>query len=164
MPRRSQGAQLVVINGGHYDEWAAKLAATSAPNAPVVSAVDDDGRHRTRTSGTPRATVTDVADAVTAELTELAPDANDYFAERRAAIQRANSSPTTTLIATIKAHAHGQDVRRHRGRLRPHGRSRRTAEPHPGGYQAAARNETDPSPADLDAFLKLLARPRASTC
>ncbi len=33
------GAQLVVINGGHYDEWAAKLAASSAPDAPVINAV-----------------------------------------------------------------------------------------------------------------------------
>src|SRR4249919_3014650 len=37
-----EGAQLVVVNGAHYDEWAAKLAATSAPNATVVSAATDD--------------------------------------------------------------------------------------------------------------------------
>ncbi|MGK2852717.1 MAG: metal ABC transporter solute-binding protein, Zn/Mn family, partial [Microbacteriaceae bacterium] len=28
-----EGAQLVVINGGHYDEWAAKLAESTAPDA-----------------------------------------------------------------------------------------------------------------------------------
>src|SRR5690606_28305016 len=39
-----EGAQLVVINGGHYDEWAAKLAATSAPQAPLISAVDLGGQ------------------------------------------------------------------------------------------------------------------------
>ena len=37
-----EGAQLVVVNGAHYDEWAAKLAATSAPDATVVSAATDD--------------------------------------------------------------------------------------------------------------------------
>ena len=37
------GAQLVVINGGHYDEWAAKLAASSAPDAPVVDALEASG-------------------------------------------------------------------------------------------------------------------------
>src|SRR5918997_4985453 len=38
-----QDAQLVVINGGHYDEWAAKLASTSAPNAPVIDALELGG-------------------------------------------------------------------------------------------------------------------------
>ena len=36
-------AQLVVINGGHYDEWAAKLASASAPDAPVVNAFELSG-------------------------------------------------------------------------------------------------------------------------
>ena len=39
-----EGAQLVVVNGAHYDEWATKLAAGSAPDAPVVDAVE----HRRR--------------------------------------------------------------------------------------------------------------------
>ena len=49
-----EGAQLVVVNGAHYDEWAAKLAATSAPDAPVVSAATDSTTPRIRTSGTTR--------------------------------------------------------------------------------------------------------------
>ena len=34
----------------------------------------------------------------------------------------------------------------------------------PQGYQTAASNETDPSPADLDAFLETAAGEGASTC
>lgn len=37
------GAQLVVVNGGHYDEWATKLAASSAPDAPVINALVASG-------------------------------------------------------------------------------------------------------------------------
>ena len=96
-----QGAQLVVINGGHYDEWAAKLAQNSAPSAPVVTASDvghdehaelghedEHGGHDHAEGVNPHAwyspaVVTTLADTVTAKLGELAPDAKDYFAQRR---------------------------------------------------------------------------------
>jgi hypothetical protein len=69
------GAQLVVVNGGHYDEWATKLAAGSAPAAPIVDAVQVSGLDQNGTNShtwySPTA-VTQVADAVTAQLSKLA--------------------------------------------------------------------------------------------
>ena len=69
------GARLVVINGRHYDEWAAKLADTSAPGAPVVNAADLAGPGDNPHVWYSPATVNAVAEAVTAELSKLAPDA-----------------------------------------------------------------------------------------
>ena len=75
----------MVVNGAHYDEWAGKLAAGSAPGAPLLNAADIGGRPAKDDGANPHvwydpATVTAVADAVTAELGKLAPDAADYFA------------------------------------------------------------------------------------
>ena len=51
-----EGAQLVVVNGAHYDEWAAKLAATLGPGRDGASSrrPTDARRGRIRTSGTTR--------------------------------------------------------------------------------------------------------------
>jgi len=175
-----EGAQLVVINGGHYDEWAAKLAASSAPDAPVISAVDigrDDSPngpagHEGEVhegegqgydhggEGNPHvwyspAAVTGVADAVTAELTKLAPDAADYFAERRADLAR-SLEPYDALITSIKANASGKTYAATEGVFDDMAGALGLVDRTPEGYQVASANETDPSPADLDAFLRLL--------
>ncbi len=153
------GAQLVVVNGGHYDEWATKLAASSAPGAPVVNALE--------VSGSPHgdginphawyspAAVTAVADAVTAELGELAPAAKDYFATQRAAFTT-SLQPYDQLIAKIKAGAAGKTYGATESVFDDMAAAVGLQNKTPAGFQAAASNETDPSPADLDAFLKLL--------
>ncbi|MEO3758381.1 zinc ABC transporter substrate-binding protein [Mycobacterium sp. B14F4] len=168
------GAQLVVVNGGHYDEWAAKLAATTVPDAPVVDALDtgdaapeehegtahEDEAHGSE--GQPNlhawynpAKVTAVADAVTAELGKLAPEAAGYFDERRTAFSE-TLKPYDELIDSIKAEASGKTYAATESvfddMAAALGLSNRTPE----GYQTAAANEADPSPADLDAFLRLL--------
>lgn len=165
-----EGAQLVVVNGAHYDEWASKLAQSSAPNAPVIAAVDADEHDHADEQGDGHAhdadgvnphawynpaTVTAVADEVTAELSKLAPDARDYFAERHTAFTE-TMKPYHQLIDDIKEKASGKTYAATEvvfddmaGAL---GLTNRT----PPGYQVASSNETDPSPADLDAFLNLL--------
>ncbi len=152
------GAQLVVINGGHYDEWAAKLAASSASGAPVVNALDLD---KTQGGGTnPHAwyrpaTVTAMADAVTAKLGELAPQAKDYFTGRRAAFTD-EMKPYTQLIGTIKAKAAGKTYAATETVFDDMASAVGLSDRTPAGYQVATSNESDPSPADLDAFLRLL--------
>lgn len=165
-------AQLVVLNGGHYDEWAAKLAASSAPEAPVIDAIaltegahaepeGDHGDGDGHADGiNPHvwynpATVTAVADAVTSRLSDIAPGASDYFAARGDAFAE-SMRPYDDAIAAIKAGAAGKTYAATEsvfddmaGAL---GLQNRT----PAGYQASASNETDPSPADLNAFLTLL--------
>lgn len=160
------GAQLVVINGGHYDEWAAKLAATTAPDAPVVEALHGHSHeghneaHDHEEGSNPHAwydpsAVTALADAVTAELGKLAPAAAGYFDERRAAFAE-TLKPYDELIDSIKAKASGKTYAATESvfddMASALGLSNRT----PAGYQTASANEADPSPADLDAFLRLL--------
>ena len=149
-----QGAQLVVMNGGHYDEWAAKLAAGSAPNASVVSAITGEDLQNPHVWYDP-ATVTSVADRVTAALQKLSPDAAGYFTERRGAFTK-ELEPYDATIASIKANATGKTYAATEGVFDYMATAVGLQDRTPSGYAAAARNETDPSPGDLDAFLKLL--------
>ncbi|ORA33266.1 metal ABC transporter solute-binding protein, Zn/Mn family [Mycobacterium aquaticum] len=152
------GAQLVVINGGHYDEWAAKLAANSASGAPVINALDLDkaqGGGANPHAWYRPATVTALADAVTAKLGDLAPQAKDYFAGRRAAFTD-EMKPYNQLIDTIKAKAAGKTYAATETVFDDMAAAVGLSDRTPAGYQAATSNESDPSPADLDAFLRLL--------
>jgi zinc/manganese transport system substrate-binding protein len=169
------GAQLIVINGGHYDEWAAKLAATSAPDVAVVDAVElseghefgeqhDDAGHDEagHEHGAQNAhvwydpaAVTAVADAVTAELTRLAPGAADYLAQRRTELADA-LTPYDDAITAIKTSATGKTYAATESVFDPMATALGLQNKTPQGYQTASNNETDPSPADLVAFLSLL--------
>jgi zinc/manganese transport system substrate-binding protein len=155
-----EGAQLVVINGAHYDEWASKLAAGSAPGAPLLNAADIGGESGKGDGVNPHvwydpATVTAVADAVTAELGKLAPQAVDYFAQRRTAFT-ASMKPYDDGISAIKKGAAGKTYATTESVFDYMAAAVGLQNETPAGYQAASSNETDPSPADLDAFHKLL--------
>ena len=175
------GAQLVVINGGHYDEWAAKLAASSAPDAPVINAVElsghegesghsDEGEeghshegeagHDHAGEGNPHvwynpAVVNDVAEAVTAQLKDLAPDAADYLDERHSEFNNV-MKPYNDAIATIRSGAQGRTYASTESVFDDMASALGMQNRTPEGYQAASANEAEPSPADLDAFLRLL--------
>ncbi|MCV7435434.1 metal ABC transporter solute-binding protein, Zn/Mn family [Mycolicibacterium bacteremicum] len=183
-----EGAQLVVINGGHYDEWAAKLAESTAPDAPVVDAMallggDHEGHdhgeregqgeheehgehaghgdeHGNGDGANPHAwynpvAVTDLAAAVTAKLTELAPAAGEYFAGRQADFTQ-SLQPYRALIDTISAGAAGKSYAATESLFDEIATALGLQNRTPQGYQVASSNESDPSPADLDAFLRLL--------
>ncbi|OMC27878.1 ABC transporter substrate-binding protein [Mycobacterium sp. GA-1841] len=162
-----QGAQLVVVNGGHYDEWATKLAQSTAPDAVVVTAAGDhdhggdqadDQAHEH--SANPHAwynpaAVTGLADTVTDELSQLAPQAKEYFAQRRAEFTTA-MQPYQQLITDIKTKAPGKRYAATEAVFDDLATAAGLVDQTPAGYQAASSNGTDPSPADLDAFLRLL--------
>ncbi|MGB3356151.1 MAG: zinc ABC transporter substrate-binding protein [Mycobacterium sp.] len=168
------GAKLVVINGGHYDEWAAKLAGTSAPDAPIIDAVELSGAHEGEAGhddaaeaghdhageGNPHvwynpSTVNSVAEAVTAELGELAPDASIYFEERHTAFENV-MKPYDDAIATIRAGAAGKTFAATESVFDDMAAALGLQNRTPEGYQLASANEAEPTPADLDAFLRLL--------
>jgi zinc/manganese transport system substrate-binding protein len=166
------GAQLVVINGGHYDEWAAKLAESTAPDASVVDAMallggdqaghghDEHDEHEHGDAANPHAwyspvVVTDMATAVTAKLTELAPAAGEYFNARHTGFTEA-LAPYDALIAEIKAGAAGKSYAATESLFDDMAAALGLTNRTPRGYQVASSNESDPSPADLDAFLRLL--------
>ncbi|WNG87050.1 zinc ABC transporter substrate-binding protein [Mycobacterium sp. ITM-2016-00317] len=175
-----EGAQLVVVNGGHYDEWAVKLAATSAADARVIDAVEiggghseDHGDHSHDHVGHDHAghdhsagenphvwyspaVVTEVAEAVTATLSDLAPDAAGYFADRRAAFEE-SMKPYRDAIAAIRTGAAGKTYGASESVFEDMATAVGLVDRTPAGYRAAAANESEPSPADLDAFLRLLA-------
>ncbi len=152
-------ASLVVVNGAGYDAWASKLAAATAPNAPVVSAATV-----TKTPGganphlwySPPA-VTAVADAVTAALTKLSPSAADYFADQRSAFT-ADLKPYTDLITKIKTEASGKSYAATENVCEYMASALGLVNKTPEGYRRAIANETDPSPADIEAFGTALAR------
>ncbi|UUO02467.1 zinc ABC transporter substrate-binding protein [Mycolicibacterium novocastrense] len=154
-----EGAQLVVLNGGHYDEWAVKLAASTAPDAPVVEAVaaghrDHQGETNPHAWYDPAA-VTALADAVTARLRQLAPEAAGYFDERRVAFAE-DLKPYHELIDSLKAKASGKSYGATETSFDDMGAALGLTNRTPRGYQVASSNDSEPSPADLDAFLQLL--------
>ncbi|WP_183470767.1 metal ABC transporter solute-binding protein, Zn/Mn family [Mycolicibacterium iranicum] len=174
-----EGAQLVVVNGGHYDEWAAKLASTSAPDAPVVNAVELSGGHADEEhdhggeAGHEHAEEHDhageanphvwykpeavraVAEEVTSRLSALSADAAGYFAERHTEFDE-SMKPYDDAIAAIKAGAPGRSFAATESVFDDMAAALGLADRTPAGYRAAAANESEPSPADLDAFLALL--------
>lgn len=163
------GAQMVVLNGGHYDEWAAKLAASSAPDAPVVNAVDLSGGHdgddhadgaAHADEGNPHvwyspSVVNEVAEAVTAEFKKLAPDASAYFDQRSTGFTNV-MKPYDSEIAAIKAGAAGKSYAATESVFDDMAAAVGLQNRTPEGYRLASANESEPAPADLDAFLRLL--------
>lgn len=152
------GARLVVINGAGYDSWASKLTATSAQNTPVV----DAGKVTSTAEGanphlwySPSA-VTAVADAVTAELTNLEPKAANYFHNQRAALTTA-LNPYNELLNKIKTAASGKSYAATETVFDYQAQALGLVNKTPAGYQSASANESDPSPADIADFTTALA-------
>lgn len=152
------GARLIVVNGAGYDPWALKLAAISAPVAPFINAADVT---KTPDGANPHlwyrpSAVTAVADAVTAELSKIDPQTRAYFTDRRAAFTTA-LQPYTRLINTIKAHGGGKTYAATEGIFTYMADALGLVNKTPQGYRRAAARESDPSPADVQAFLDALA-------
>ena len=152
------GAKLIVVNGADYDSWASKLAASSAGGAQVVSAAEVT---KTPDGANPHlwympSAVTAVADAVTDALRKLAPQARDYFGQRRAQFTT-TMAPYTSLITKIKAGASGKSYGATEPLFDYQGQALGLVNKTPVGFKRASANESDPSPGDIDAFRTLLA-------
>jgi zinc/manganese transport system substrate-binding protein len=151
-------AKLIVLNGADYDHWAADLAATSAPSAPVVDAgkVTDTPEGANPHLWYRPSAVTAVADAVTAELSKLDPQAADYFAGRRSSFAK-ELDPYTALIDEIKTMASGKPYAATESVFDYLADALGLVNKTPAGYQNSAANESEPSPADIEAFRSALA-------
>ncbi|MCB0929551.1 MAG: zinc ABC transporter substrate-binding protein [Mycobacterium sp.] len=149
-------ARLVVVNGGHYDEWATKLAAGSAPDAVVVTAFDSAAPGATNPHvWYDPATVDRFADAVSAELKKLSPEATDYFTARRTAFTEA-MGPYHAAVDKIAAAAKGRSYAATEPVFDDMAAALGLVDRTPDGYRRAATAESDPSPGDLSAFYTLL--------
>jgi zinc/manganese transport system substrate-binding protein len=155
---RFSSAKLVVVNGADYDSWASKLAASSATGAHVVSAAEVT---KTPDGANPHlwympSAVTAVADAVTAELSKLDPQAGDYFSQRRSQFT-ATMAPYTAMIGKIKTEAAGKSYAATETIFDYQAQALGLVNKTPEGYRRASTNGSDPSPGDIDAFRTLLA-------
>lgn len=151
-------ARLVVINGADYDHWASDLARSSATSAPLISAAAVTS---TPDGANPHlwykpAAVTAVADAVSAELAKINPEAAGYFSERRKAFAD-TLQPYNSLIEKIKASATGKSYAATESVFDYQSEALGLVNKTPQGYRQASANESDPSPADIQAFQATLA-------
>lgn len=173
------GADVVVVNGAHYDEWASKLAASSAPDATLVSAAQaagiepddadaahdeadghgDDHSHEGDVNPhlwySPTA-VDATLDAVTAALEKAQPDATSVFTAQRAEVAT-SLEPYTALVAKLRSEATGKTYAATEGVFDLMAEAIGLVDKTPEGYRTAASHESDPSPADLLALQNLLA-------
>jgi zinc/manganese transport system substrate-binding protein len=152
------GAKLVVVNGANYDTWASNLAATSAAGVPVVSAAEVT---KTPDGANPHlwympSAVAAVADAVTAALSKLDPQAGNYFSQRRSQFTAA-MAPYTSLIDKIKAQAAGKSYAATEAIFEYQAQALGLVNKTPHGFQRASANESEPSPGDINAFRSALA-------
>ncbi|WP_040338728.1 metal ABC transporter solute-binding protein, Zn/Mn family [Candidatus Blastococcus massiliensis] len=103
------GADLVLLNGAGYDEWATE-AAGSGP--VVVSAEEVGGAARRAPDVDPHlwydpAVVPEVAEALARELAEISPDAAPYF-EAQHTTWTAELGPYLAAVAGLRAEAEGR--------------------------------------------------------
>ncbi len=151
------GADLVVVNGLGYDEWATKAVATASTAPAVVDAAAADGRSE---GANPHvwydpAAQEQVSVAVTDALVKLQPDAADYLQDRsaifakqqepyRQAVDRAamvskgRTYAATEPVAEYLADALGM------------------TDATPAGFAQAVANESEPAPGDVAELLDAL--------
>ena len=143
-------AELVVVNGLGYDEWADKAVRALGHRPAVVDAGAVAGRHG---GDNPHvwydpATVRAVADAVSEELTGLRPRAVEQLRADRTALE-SYLSPYDAEIAAIKA-ADGQPrYAATESVFDPMAAALRMEDATPPGYRKAAANGSEVGPADL---------------
>ncbi|MGO1317635.1 MAG: metal ABC transporter solute-binding protein, Zn/Mn family [Cellulomonadaceae bacterium] len=150
-------ADLVVVNGADYDHWASDLAANAASTPAVVDAGEVVGAAE---GANPHlwyspTDVADVAQAVTDELSTLAPDATDYFADQHTAWTSAMGD-YTALVDTLKNEAAGRTYAASESVFDLMAEAIGLEDVTPTGFAQAAANETDPTPGDVAAFESVL--------
>ncbi|MGY1914345.1 metal ABC transporter solute-binding protein, Zn/Mn family [Blastococcus sp. SYSU DS0973] len=164
-----QEAELVVLNGAGYDHWA-EDAATGVDPAPAVLDLADvvgveTGEHADEEHGhggvnphiwySPEY-VQQAAEALTAELSELSPDAADHFAERAAAWEE-ELAPYLTEVESLRAAADGRTFAATESVFEYMAEAIGLTDVTPEGYRESASNEAEPAPGDLAAFQAALA-------
>jgi zinc/manganese transport system substrate-binding protein len=150
-------ANLVVVNGLGYDEWATKAADAASPRPAVVDAAEATGR----TEGSnphvwyDPAAQQKVAVAVTGALTKLQPDAATYL-QSRSSIWAKDQVPyrqavdRTSMVAKGRTYAATEPVAEYLADALG------MTDVTPKGFAQAAANETEPSPGDVTELLQAL--------
>jgi zinc/manganese transport system substrate-binding protein len=156
-------ADLVVVNGAHYDVWASDALATLTSRPAVVDVAE--------VAGVPAegadphlwadpAIVPQVASAVTAALVDVAGDGGGYFTGRRAVWNEA-AQRYDAAVETLRKVAAGRTYAATEGVYDRMAAAVGMTDVTPAGYRRSASNESDPAPGDLAAFEAALADGKA---
>lgn len=146
-------AKLVVVNGAGYDEWAEKAVDANNSSADLVDAATVND---VKPGANPHlwynpTYVTATANAVTAQLKKLVPDASSYFDAQQTAFQEA-MKPYFAEIDTIKAGATGRTYGATESVFDYMAEAVGLKNLTPQGYQNSVTNESEPAPGDISAF------------
>jgi zinc/manganese transport system substrate-binding protein len=150
-------ADLVVMNGLDYDHWAEDAVDSAASEPAVVDAgevvglAEGDNPHVWYGPDY----VAAVGRAVTAELEALAPDAAEYF-EARATAWDAELKAYLDEVESVKQVADGTTYGATESVFEYMADAVGLVDETPEGFKAAAANESDPAPADVNAFEEAL--------
>ena len=147
-------ADLVVVNGARYDQWAVEALEDSAGDPVVVTAADVAGPDAARPDPqlwyAPQV-VREVAAAVTRELATLSPDASPYFDAQHTA-WTAELQPYVAAVAAVREGAAGHTCATTLTAWGPMARAIGLAEETPSGFLRSLRSGSDPAAEDVDAF------------
>ena len=147
-------ADLVVVNGARYDQWAVEALEESDGDAVVVTAAEVAGMDAARPDPQlwyePRA-VPEVAAAVTRELADLSPDAAPYFDAQHTA-WTAELQPYVAAVAALREGAAGRTGGTTLTAWGPMARAVGLAEGTPSGLLRSLRAGSEPAPEDVEAF------------
>jgi len=147
-------ADLVVVNGAHYDEWAQAAVATLDPQPPVVNAADVAGVF---TEGADPhlwvdpAVVPEVATAVADALASLSGEDGGYLAKQEGVVA-GDISGYLDKVEELRGVAAGRTYVATEGVVNRLADSVGLTDVTPTGYQRAASNDSEPAPGDLVAF------------
>jgi zinc/manganese transport system substrate-binding protein len=152
-----QGAALVVRNGLDYDHWA-EQAVEALPTEPAV--VDGGAVTGLEEGANPHlwyspTDVEQMSEAITTELSKLAPAASSYFATQAQAWQ-AQLEPYAEAIEEAKAAANGKSYGATEPIVEYLAEAIALRNATPAGFQQAAANESEPSPGDVNDFEQAL--------
>jgi zinc/manganese transport system substrate-binding protein len=151
------GADLIVLNGAGYDQWATDAVGNLDPAPVVLAAASLAGR-----TGNPHVwydptVVPRMAAAVTARLSALSPRAAGYFAARHQ-VWTTTMQPYFGAIAALRATATGRHYAATETVFDPMAAALGLIDATPPGYRRSVSNDSDPAPGDLQAFRAALAR------
>jgi zinc/manganese transport system substrate-binding protein len=151
-------ADLVVLNGAHYDEWAEDALAT-LDREPVV--VDAAAVAEVADGADPHLwydpeIVELMAEAVSEALAGLSPDAVDYF-DHQSLTWQEEFQPYLAAVEQLRSTAAGATVAATETVFDRMSAAIGLVDGTPEGYRRAVSNESEPSPGDLSAFEAALA-------
>lgn len=151
------GADLVVVNGLGYDEWATKAVATASTAPAVVDAAAAAGRDE---GANPHvwydpAAQEKVSAAVTDALVELQPDAADYL-EDRSAISATQQAPYRRAVDRAAAVSTGRTYAATEPVAEYLADALGMTDVTPPGFAQAVANESEPAPGDVADLLDML--------